>query len=363
MTTVSGGQLTDVDVLVVGLGPGGASAALKAAAGGARVLAVERNERVGEPVQCAEFIPRPMGAYARQEEVKVQGITGMRSVLPSGTVAATDFPGIMIDRARFDQAIAARAAETGAVLWTGSRLVGLDYAARTATIRRKSENRDQLVRYRYIVAADGPHSAVAATMGLPALEVVYTRQYTSALKVPCSDTDIWLSDEFPGGYGWMFPKGAVANVGLGADKRFEDNLKAPLERLHAQLVRDGVVDQAVLYRTGGAIPVGGMRERLVVDRTLFVGDAAGLTHPITGAGIAAAVVSGERAGQAVAERLGGAGDALDDFEEDIRDQYALSIARGVERRRYLEQFWRTAKAAEDAVQRRGWIAFDEYFAA
>ncbi|MEJ2687119.1 MAG: NAD(P)/FAD-dependent oxidoreductase [Gammaproteobacteria bacterium] len=356
-------DIQDVDVLVIGLGPGGGSAAWKAAVGGAQVLAVERNERVGQPVQCAEFIPSPMGAYARQEGVKVQGITGMKSVLPSGAVAATDFPGIMIDRARFDQAIAQRAAEAGADLWTGSRLMDVDVSNRIALIRRKAEGREQRVRYRYLIAADGPHSPVGAAMGLSPLEVVYTRQYTSALKVPYSDTDIWLSDEFPGGYGWLFPKGAVANVGLGADKRFEDNLKAPLERLHAQLVADGLVDAQVLYRTGGAIPVGGLRDRLAVGRTLFVGDAAGLTHPISGAGISAAVVSGERAGQAVAEALAGDGDALDDFEEDVRDQYEVSIARAVERRRYLQQFWRTAKAGEDAVQRRGWIAFDEYFAA
>jgi digeranylgeranylglycerophospholipid reductase len=360
---MAGSDVQDVDVLVIGLGPGGGSAAWKAAVGGARVLAVERNERVGEPVQCAEFIPSPMGAYARHEGVKIQGITGMKSVLPSGAVAATDFPGIMIDRARFDQTIAAQAAEAGARLWTGSRLVSLDASERTAVIRRKAVGREERVRYRYLIAADGPHSPVAAAMGLPALEVVYTRQYTSALKVPYSDTDIWLSDEFPGGYGWLFPKGAVANVGLGADKRFEDNLKAPLERLHAQLVRDGLVDAEVLYRTGGAIPVGGLRDRLTVGRTLFVGDAAGLTHPISGAGISAAVVSGERAGQAAADALAGDGDALEDFEEDVRDQYEVSIARAVDRRRYLKQFWRTAKAGEDAVQRRGWIAFDEYFAA
>ncbi|MGA7799960.1 MAG: NAD(P)/FAD-dependent oxidoreductase [Gammaproteobacteria bacterium] len=356
-------NVQEVDVLVIGLGPGGGSAAWKAAAGGARVLAVERNERVGEPVQCAEFIPSPMGGYAQHEGVRVQGISGMKSVLPSGAVVTTDFPGIMIDRARFDQAIARRAAEAGAELWTGSRLVGLEPSLRTAVIRRKAEGRESRVRYRYLIAADGPHSPVAAAMGLPALEVVYTRQHTAALKVPYSDTDIWLSDEFPGGYGWLFPKGQVANVGLGADKRFEDNLKVPLERLHAQLVRDGLVEANVLYRTGGAIPVGGLRDRLAVDRTLFVGDAAGLTHPITGAGISAAVVSGERAGQAAAERLGGDAGALDDFEEDVRDQYEVTIARAVERRRYLAQFWRTARAGEDAVQRRGWIAFDEYFAA
>ncbi|HKK14912.1 MAG TPA: NAD(P)/FAD-dependent oxidoreductase [Gammaproteobacteria bacterium] len=357
-----GRTVLETDVLVVGLGPGGGSAAWQAARGGARVLAVERNRRVGEPVQCAEFIPNPMGAYAQPEGVRVQPITGMKSVLPSGSAVDTDFPGIMIDRARFDRAIADRAAEAGAELWTGARLVGLDASARLATIRHKERGRDLQVHYRCLVAADGPHSPVAAAMGLAALELVYTRQYTCRLKAPYAATDVWLSDEFPGGYGWLFPKGDVANVGMGADKRFEDNLKGPLERLHGQLVSDAVVDEAVLYRTGGAIPVGGLRERLAVDSTLFVGDAAGLTHPITGAGISAAVVSGERAGQAAAAWLGGDAEAFEDFEEDVRDQYEVTLARAVERRAFLLGHWRTPRANEDRIQRRGWIAFDEYFA-
>ena len=348
-----------VQVLVVGLGPGGASAARIAAQAGLEVLGVDRNRKVGEPVQCAEFIPMPMGAYAKAEGVLYQRIIGMKSILPSGERHSSEFPGYMIDRARFDQAIAEQAEQAGALLWTHTRLTDLDTKARVATLKRGDE--DVEVAYEVLVAADGPHSPVAAQMKLPPLKVVQTRQYTVPLLKPYVDTDIWLSDDFPGGYAWLFPKGGLANLGLGADKRFEDNLKEPLESLHRQLVREGLVGEEILYRTGGAIPVGGLREFLVVGHCLFVGDAAGLTHPITGGGISAAVVSGERAGQAAAEYLGGAEDAFEDYEEDVRDQFETTIARAVERRLYLEQHWRTVAANEDATMRRGWIAFDEYF--
>ena len=59
----------------------------------------------------------------------------------------------------------------------------------------------------------GPTARVAR--GLPALPLIHTRQYTVPLTQPYADTDIWLSDEFPGGYAWLFPKGGVANLGLG----------------------------------------------------------------------------------------------------------------------------------------------------
>ena len=90
------------DVLVVGLGPGGGAAAWAAASAGLRVLAVDRKRVIGQPVQCAEFIPLPMSRYAPAEPVRVQSISGMKSYLPSGEVETTAFPGLMIDRAGFD---------------------------------------------------------------------------------------------------------------------------------------------------------------------------------------------------------------------------------------------------------------------
>jgi len=348
------------DVVVIGLGPGGASAARTAAEAGLRVLGIDKNKAVGVPVQCAEFIPLPMGAYAQAGGVFSQKIVGMKSFLPSGDRHDSDFPGMMIERDKFDQAIAARAEAAGAQFWMASRIVGLDTAARTVTVRRGDDETE--VGYEVLVAADGPHSPVAKLMGLPPLEIVQTRQYTVPLLKPYEDTDIWLSDEYPGGYAWLFPKGDVANLGLGADREFEADLKVPLDRLHQQLVAAGLLGEDILYRTGGAIPVGGLREHLVEGRVLFIGDAAGLTHPITGAGIAAAVVSGELAGKAAAAFLNdGDEEAFEDYEEDVRDQYESSVERAVERRQYLRQYWRTEKANTDAVQRKGWVAFDEYF--
>ncbi len=218
------------------------------------------------------------------------------------------------------------------------------------------------LRYRLLVAADGPHSAVARVIGLPALQTVNTRQYTVPLHAPFADTDIWLSPRYPGGYAWLFPKGEKANLGLGADPAFAPDVKAPLDALHRQPAAEGRLGREILYRTGGAIPGGGLRARLVIGRVVFAGDAAGLTHPITGAGIVAAILSGERAGEAAHALIArGHNDALDGYEEDIRDQFADSLARVVERRRELARIWNTPRAGSDARHRRGWIAFREYF--
>jgi digeranylgeranylglycerophospholipid reductase len=87
------------------------------------------------------------------------------------------------------------------------------------------------------------------------------------------------------------------------------------------------------------------------------------THPITGAGIAAAVASGERAGEAVASALAGDGAALAAYEEDMREQFEPSLARGLRARSRMASVWSTERAARDETHRAGWIAFDEYYAA
>lgn len=352
--------LKQIDVLVVGLGPAGGSAAAAAARAGLSVLAVERKQQVGVPVQCAEFIPLPLGKYAQAKGVLTQRIAGMTTRLPSGAVETSDLPGLMINRAAFDQALAQQAAAQGAELWLGCRLLRLDAPRAIAHVTTPAGERE--IAYRLLIAADGPHSAVAASLSLPSLETVYTRQYTVPLLQPHRNTEICLSHEYPGGYAWLFPKGACANLGVGADKRFTHDLKQPLDALHRDLVAQGLVGERIIALTGGLIPVSGLRAQLVVDKVLFAGDAAGLTHPITGAGIAAAVASGELAGEAAARYvLDGAASAWVDYDAEIREQYASSLQRGIEHRQWLNQYWHTQRAREDTLHRKGWIAFPEYF--
>lgn len=352
----------EVDVLVVGLGPAGGAAAREAARGGLRVVAVECRKETGVPVQCAEFIPLALARHAMPEGVLQQRVERMACHLPSGKTEKSASPGLMVDRAAFDRALARQAEKSGARLHLNSRLTGLNGARSSATV--STPQGEMHFSYRLLVAADGPHSFVASSLGLPRQELVHARQYTVPLAEPGEETEIWLAPDYPGGYAWLFPRGGVANLGLGVDKRYGADPKALLDALHRQLAERGRVGGAILRRTGGAIPVGGLRRNLTAGNVLFVGDAAGLTHPVTGAGIAAAVASGELAGDAaVAWLLGRKESALKDYEDDIREQYGASLERAVARRAWIGRHWRTGGAGDDRVQRGGWVAFPEYFEA
>lgn len=349
-----------VDVLVVGLGPAGGAAALAAAQAGLCVAAVERRREVGVPVQCAELVPLALARYAGFPGVLRQRTQGMTIHLPSGRVEKSQSPGLMVNRAAFDQALARRAEHDGAELHLGSRLVELDGENSSATVATPEGK--LCFNYRLLIAADGPHSFVAHSLGLPRLAAVHARQYTVPLSQAGEDAEIWLSPDYPGGYAWLFPKGEVANLGVGVDKRLGANPKALLDALHRKLFEDGRVGEGVLGRTGGEIPVGGLRPTLVVGNVLFVGDAAGLTHPITGAGIANAVISGELAGQAAEDfLLHQNASAFIDFEEELRDRFGVSHGRAVARRARLARHRQTPLAGKDWLQRQGWVSFPEYY--
>ncbi|MCL4766337.1 MAG: NAD(P)/FAD-dependent oxidoreductase, partial [Hyphomicrobiaceae bacterium] len=225
--------------------------------------------------------------------------------------------------------------------------------------------RGEGVRARVIIGADGPRSAVGWATGRSNRELAETRQITVPLLRPSESTDIFLSAGIPGGYAWLFPKGDVANLGLGVAPAARHRLKPLLESLHRRLVAEDRVGSEVLGHTGGAIPVGGMLDaasRLGGTTVLLTGDAAGLSNPVTGAGINAAVISGTLAGEAAARICRGSAAAAADYAEELADQFGASLDRALARRRELMKCFAMGTPSTADLER-SWIAFPAYWAA
>ena len=349
----------DSDIAVVGLGPAGCSAALAAARGGARVTGFDRKRTPGHPVQCAEFVPALLGDDAPVMGACIQSINAMHSYVEDGEAdARDDFRGRMIDRAAFDAALADDAQTAGAVLSFGAQLerVGSDGALHFADGR--------VARARVIVAADGPRSPVATAIGRADQAIVETRQVSVRLLRRHNATDIYLSAALPGGYGWLFPKGEVANAGVGLDPRWRALLKPALDGLIGRLAAEGRIDPEPLGHTGGAIPVGGMRHpsaRIGDVAVLLAGDACGLANPVTGAGISAACLSGRMAGEAAARIASGDAAAGPEYAEDIDDLFGVALARAVKRRQTILAIHAQGRAPTIGEQRDGWIAYPGYW--
>jgi len=349
-----------LDVAVIGLGPAGASAAIIAAKTGLHVACFEKKSVPGHPVQCAEFVPAMLDAGELvMSETSIQRIFEMITYVESDQPDLTkNFSGHMIDRRAFDASLVAKAQAAGSKCEFGVKLksVSADGALTFSD--------GQMVHAKTIIGADGPHSLIGKAIGCVNADIIETRQLSTTLQKPHMATDIYLSNDFPGGYGWMFPKGDIANIGLGVYPGQKHLLKPALEDLHARIAFTGQVGTEIIGYTGGAIPVGGMLKpdgKLGETTVLLAGDAAGLTNPITGAGIAAAVMSGRLAGEALVAYLNGDDEAIDIYVEDLQDLFGASLARAVLRRQQLFAAGAAEGRLSKSALRGGWIAYEKYW--
>lgn len=324
-------ETDECDVLVVGLGPAGAAAATAAAKAGARVLAVERRQSLGGVANCPEFIPIPLGLHARADHVVIQNIVGTRSHLNDGTHSDNLLPGCVVNRDAFDRALVGFSRAAGAHLRHDVILSGLDADHSEAYLSQ--DGRVRKVHFRALVAADGHASAVARLLGLSPLKKMYTRRCRVALNAPQDSVDIWISRSYPGGYGWLIPAGREAVIGTGME---ESIAQEALDDLHGQLAAAGLVGSEKLGQSAGAVPVEGLRNKLTLGNILFAGDAGGFAHPLTGAGIHPAVISGEAAGQAAAAWSVGHLGSLPAYEAKMRGQFGDMLQGALRRREPLE---------------------------
>ena len=344
-----------VDVLVVGAGPAGSTAARAAAQGGASVLIVERRARIGLPVQCAEYVPAQIvQVVTLPERCIAQRIRSMHTYLPDGECVETAAAGHVIDRAGFDRSLAVDACRAGARVWTGARAV--ERTACGVLVRRAGVTVEILCRV--LIGADGPRSTVGRWVGQQQAAYIDARQVEVVLSAPRVSTEIHFDPLYRGGYGWLFPKGDTANVGVGVSHEMGGDPRAALDHLldKLQLERDAIVG-----RTGGWVPSGGEVGSLRAGSVLLVGDAAGHTHPVTGAGVAAAVIGGTLAGQ-VAARAVCSGD-LDDlgaYEQEWASTMRGPLRHALTKRQYLDRHWDDDAAALSRIVREAWIAFKDY---
>jgi geranylgeranyl reductase family protein len=344
-----------VDVLVVGAGPGGSTAARVAAAEGARVLLVEKRPVVGLPVQCAEYVPAQIVGYVTPPERCTRArIRTLRTHLSDGETVETPAAGYVLDRASFDKALAVAASRAGAEIWTAAR--AMERTERGVLVRRAG--RDIEVACRVVIGADGPRSTVGRWVGQTNTEFIDGLQVEIILPAPQESTHVYFDPIYRGGYGWLFPKGETANVGVGVNRGMGGDPRAALAHLLEKLE---IAPGAILGRTGGPVPSGGSVAQVRVDNVLLVGDAAGHTHPVTGAGIFSAIVSGELAGGAAAKAVK-SGDlaSLDEYEREWSPFMGGPLRHALTKRRYLDEHWSDDPAVLSGVVRETWVAFKTY---
>jgi digeranylgeranylglycerophospholipid reductase len=302
----------DRQVVVVGAGPAGSTAARYAAEAGVDVLLIDRKSVVGSPVQCAGYLPSeeeladmlPLvpdqdELYSVDVQFEIARTYETVIVSPQGKRTYLKFEGKTIDRARWDPHLVDLAVEAGAEFRPSTQAMALESGMLMT-------DRGTFVPG-VVIAADGPHSRMRSAVGLPDPKLICPAINSPSEHLHGGKVEMHFNKEAAGTYAWVIPAGeGISHVGLGADPRRKDvdlkgNLKAFAEKVGAKL---GPV-------TGGFVPSAGPIKRTVKGNVMLVGDAAGQVMASNGGGVPIAMAAGRRAGQVAADAVKGRGDVRD----------------------------------------------------
>ncbi len=322
------------DVVVIGGGPGGLSAARSLAARGWHVSVLEEHSEVGDPVHCTGVLADDaFAALDLPPEALLNPLRTVRFVAPAGhsfdyTTAATE--AVVIDRRVFDVALGARAVAAGAEVMRGRRVTAVDPIASGV---RVTLGDGSSLEARSVVLACGANYAFQRRlgMGLPS-----TFLQSAQMELPAEqlgDVEVHFGSEIaPRGFAWAVPvrraEGTFVRVGVMADDHADRYFRRMLDRVARSW---GITPPEAAQPRRRLLPLGAVR-RSYADRVLAVGDAAGLVKPTTGGGIYYSVISGHLAA-------------------DVLDTALTADALSAEHLRDYERAWRLKFQSEFSAQR------------
>lgn len=288
------------DVIVVGGGPAGVSAAKASGKAGAKTLLLEKSPAIMANKPCGQAVSQEtlQTAEVKPEPTIVLHRAYAIVYAPNLNYVKIDRIGFLIDKSRFLQYIAAQAAEHGVEIHV--REEALDIKVEDGGVKVKT-NRGEY-EASIVIGADGYNSTVARSLGITEKsEPIPTLQYlmvNCSIKYPDAVRFFLGNNVAPGGYAWIFPQNEkIAEVGIGVrGANAKEYLDAFVKRFSDELGKAQIID----YR-GAPVPIGGLISELVRDRVVLIGDAAGTVIPLTGAGIHSSIAAGLAAGKVAGE--------------------------------------------------------------
>ncbi len=350
------------DVVVVGAGPAGATAARYAAERGLEVLLLEKRQEIGSAVRCAEGINQEMllpfldpdqrwiSARVNRSRIIATDTGEERSLVGEET-------GYILERRVFDRVLVEKAVLAGARVRIKTAVEGL-VTENGAVKGVKATGGRSLVEIeaRVVIGADGVESRAGFWQGLDCVlrpgDCLTCAQYLlGGIELDPQRCDYYLGETLaPGGYAWVFPKGdGLANVGLGVQADLAQT--SALEYLHRFIEKYPQLEQgSPVTLIAGNVPVGIARGAIVDHGLMLIGDAARQADPLTGGGIANAMVAGRLAAEVAAQAVE-EGDTSVIALREYERRWAESRGRKMQRNYRLKARFSAADRNSHAFQR------------
>ncbi|MEU5776878.1 geranylgeranyl reductase family protein [Streptomyces venezuelae] len=357
------------DVVVVGAGPAGASAAYAAAVAGRTVLLLEKAD-IPRYKTCGGGIIGPSRdslppGFELPLRDRVHAVTFTLDGKFGRTRRSRQMLFGLINRPEFDQQLVEHAQKAGAELRTGATVARVEQHGTEVPDRRTVAvvlQGGETVLARAVVGADGSASRIGAHVGVKLDQVDLGLE--AEIPVPETVAEDWAGrvlidwGPMPGSYGWVFPKGDTLTVGVISARGEGAATKRYLEDFIARL---GLAGFEPSISSGHLTRCRADDSPLSRGRVLVCGDAAGLLEPWTREGISFALRSGRLAGE-WAVRIAEAHDAVDARRQALNYAFAIKAGLGVEMsvgRRMLKAFERRPGMLHTAITgfRPAWNAF------
>ncbi|MDF1539557.1 MAG: geranylgeranyl reductase family protein [Candidatus Thorarchaeota archaeon] len=340
--------MTEYDVIVVGGGPAGSTAARRFVQQGLNVLLLDK-ETFPRVKPCAGgFTDHVENALDfSMEEVIQRRAYGQTIHSPSGIIVDCSRPetsGSLVMRSDFDHLLLKKAEEAGAVVKQGEKVVKATDDGNFVTVTTESE----AYTGKYLVGADGINSIVAKSLG-------FYKGWTKDSAAVCIEIEAEVGEEVvkricgvpfdeegvtihiffgpvPYGYVWCFPKRSILSFGAGCRQDKVDNLRGLFDEWFEKFKRKHNIDPQIVSDTSARVPFKEAAKTTVKGRAILVGDAAGFVNPYDAEGVVMAVKSGIIAAPVLREAVESANPLiLKQYEKAWKSEFkdTLKVGRNV----------------------------------
>ncbi len=349
MLTIKPKIAYDCDVLITGGGPAGSGLAFHLASKGVKVMVVEAAKFPRDKI-CGDGIsPIALAELDKMGITQTKKFTAANEIKQVGLFLKEDqvyinlskpdhlpFHARIIPRIELDTWIYEAAKKAGAVYLESTRVLKYSITPNAALVTVKTGKEIKVIKAKLLVGADGSSSTIARQFHerkpKEDYQLLGLRAYYENVNGPTDRVDIYFSEGgFPGIF-WMFPKGKKgANVGMAMiSQTFPQkpphikNLLSEHIATHPEIAKRIGKGKLTGKMDGWPITFFNAKQKLVADRIMLIGEAAGLINPLSGDGIQYALLSSRWASDAIIQSL-----ETDDFSEESLQSYTKTVHKEV----------------------------------